>query len=67
MGERLAPILVQLEGDPATPRPVAGFERPRSPVDHRGYALIWFASAAACFASWVEFGRRRARESSGGP
>jgi cytochrome oxidase assembly protein ShyY1 len=66
LGERLAPILVQLEAEAATLRPIAGFDRPRSPVDHRGYALIWFASAAACFASWIEFGRRRARDSSGG-
>ncbi len=65
-GAGLAPVLVRLEAAPSIARPVAGFDRPQSPVDHRGYAVIWFSSAAACFACWLEFGRRRAREREAG-
>jgi len=36
--------------------------KPASPVDHRGYALTWFAVAMLSFFAWIEYGRRRARE-----
>jgi len=42
--------------------PIAEDARPASPVDHRGYALTWFAVGVLSLASWIEYGRRRARE-----
>jgi cytochrome oxidase assembly protein ShyY1 len=66
---------LQLEGEPdGAPRvlvdrgceasgfPLAEPARPVSPVDHRGYAITWFAVAALSLGAWIEYGRRRARE-----
>jgi surfeit locus 1 family protein len=58
----LAPVMVQsIESGPGGV-PFAEPSRPVSPVDHRAYALTWFAVAALSAAAWVEYGRRRARE-----
>ncbi len=58
----LAPVMVQsIEPGPAGV-PFAEPSRPVSPVDHRAYALTWFAIAALSLVAWVEYGRRRGRE-----
>jgi surfeit locus 1 family protein len=62
----LAPVMVQsIEPGPGGV-PFAEPSRPVSPVDHRAYALTWFAVAALSLAAWVEYGRRRGREESVG-
>jgi surfeit locus 1 family protein len=57
---------VMLQASEAEPGgvPIAEDARPASPVDHRGYAITWFAVGALSLASWIEYGRRRARENS---
>lgn len=59
----LLPVMLQ-SAAPEPPRglPIGEPARPVSPVDHRGYAIQWFAIAALSVAAWVEYGRRRARE-----
>jgi surfeit locus 1 family protein len=58
----LQPVMVQsIEPGPGGV-PFAEPSRPVSPVDHRAYALTWFAVAAISLAAWVEYGRRRGRE-----
>ncbi len=59
----LLPVMLQ-SAAPEPPRglPIGEPARPVSPVDHRGYAIQWFAIAALSLAAWVEYGRRRARE-----
>jgi len=58
----LAPMMVQsIEPGPGGV-PFAEPARPVSPVDHRAYALIWFAVAALSLFAWIEYGRRCARE-----
>ncbi len=58
----LAPVMVlSIESGPGGV-PFAEPSRPVSPVDHRAYALIWFAVAVLSAAAWVEYGRRRGRE-----
>jgi surfeit locus 1 family protein len=57
----LAPVMVlSIESGPGG-IPFAEPSRPVSPVDHRAYALTWFAVAALSLAAWVEYGRRRGR------
>ena len=57
----LAPVMVQSSEPEAGGVPIGEAARPVSPVDHRGYALTWFAVGALSLAAWVEYGRRRAR------
>ena len=54
-------MLQSIEAEPGG-LPIGEPSRPASPVDHRGYALTWFAVAALSFFAWIEYGRRRARE-----
>jgi surfeit locus 1 family protein len=58
----LAPVMVQSTETGPGGVPFAEPSRPVSPVDHRAYALTWFAVAALSLAAWVEYGRRRGRE-----
>jgi cytochrome oxidase assembly protein ShyY1 len=59
----LLPVMLQ-SAAPEPPRglPIGEAARPVSPVDHRAYAIQWFAIAALCLAAWVEYGRRQGRE-----
>ncbi len=59
---RLAPLLVQREAEPGSALPVAGFDPPRSRVDHRSYAITWYSMAAIAVAVWIGWGLTRARE-----
>ncbi len=56
----LAPFLLlrDAEGD-AYPR--GGYERPKSYVDHRAYAVTWFAMSLAAAGLWVGLGFERGR------
>jgi len=58
---RLERVLVQREeaGDGALP--LGGFERPTSRVDHRSYAITWYAMAAVAAGVWVSFGIQQGR------
>jgi surfeit locus 1 family protein len=58
---RLERVLLQREdaGDGALP--LGGFERPRSRVDHRSYAITWYAMAAVAAGVWVGFGIQQGR------
>lgn len=62
----IAPVLLVAESSsaaaPPDALPRASFPRPESPVDHRAYAFIWFASSAAVLAAWLEHSLRRGRE-----
>lgn len=58
----LLPVMVQSARPEPGGFPVAEPARPVSPVDHRGYAITWFAVAALSLGAWIEYGRRRARE-----
>lgn len=57
----LARVLVQREdaGDEALP--LGGFERPRSRVDHRSYAITWYAMAAVAVGTWIGWGIQQGR------
>jgi surfeit locus 1 family protein len=57
----LARVLLQREdaGDGALP--LGGFERPRSRVDHRAYAITWYSMAAVAVGAWIGFGIQQAR------
>jgi cytochrome oxidase assembly protein ShyY1 len=55
-------VMLQSSESEAGGVPIAEDARPASPVDHRGYAITWFAVGALSLASWIEYGRRRARE-----
>ena len=59
---RLAPLLLQAEADGKTELPLGGFERPRSPVDHRSYAITWFSMAAVALGTWVGLGVKQGRD-----
>lgn len=58
----LLPVMVQSAVPEAGGLPIGEPARPASPVDHRGYAITWFAVAALSLGAWIEYGRRRARE-----
>ncbi len=58
---RIAPVLVQRADDGGEALPLGGFERPRSRVDHRSYAITWYSMAAVSVAVWVAFGLQRGR------
>jgi len=58
----LAAVMVQSSEPEAGGIPIGEAARPVSPVDHRGYALTWFAVAVLSLGAWIEYGRRRARE-----
>jgi surfeit locus 1 family protein len=58
----LHPLLLQSVETAPGGLPIGEVARPVSPVDHRAYALTWFAAGALSLAAWVEYGRRRARE-----
>jgi len=62
----LQAVMVQSAEPEAGGLPIGEAARPVSPVDHRGYALTWFAVGALSLAAWIEYGRRRARELAGG-
>jgi surfeit locus 1 family protein len=58
----LLPVMLQsIEPEPGG-LPIGEPSRPASPVDHRGYALTWFAVGVLSLFAWIEYGRRRARE-----
>lgn len=59
----LLPVMLQASA-PEQPRglPIGEPAHPVSPVDHRAYAIQWFAIAALSLLAWVEYGRRLARE-----
>jgi surfeit locus 1 family protein len=59
---RLAPLLLQAQDDGKTQLPLGGFERPRSPVDHRSYAITWFSMAAVALGTWVGLGVKQGRD-----
>jgi len=58
----LLPVMLQSIEAEAGGLPIGEPAKPASPVDHRGYALTWFAVAMLSFFAWIEYGRRRARE-----
>ncbi|HTO09470.1 MAG TPA: SURF1 family protein [Myxococcota bacterium] len=58
----LAPVMVQSAEPEPGGLPIGEAAKPASPVDHRAYAITWFAVAALCLAAYVEYGFRRARE-----
>ncbi len=58
----LAAVMVQSSEPETSGFPIGEAARPVSPVDHRGYALTWFAVGAISLGAWIEYGRRRARE-----
>jgi surfeit locus 1 family protein len=62
---RLASLLLQAQGDGTDELPMAGFERPRSPVDHRSYAITWFSMAAVACATWIGLGLKQGRDRAG--
>jgi surfeit locus 1 family protein len=59
---RIARVMVQrgAGGDPDA-LPIAGFEPPRSRVDHRSYAITWYSMAVVSVVVWVAFGIQRGR------
>jgi surfeit locus 1 family protein len=59
--QRLARVLVQREDAGDDQLPLGGFERPRSRVDHRSYAITWYAMAAVAAGVWVGFGIQQGR------
>ena len=58
----LAPIMVQSAETEPGGLPIGEMAKPESPVDHQAYAITWFSVGALSLASWIEYGRRRARE-----
>ncbi|HKE13159.1 MAG TPA: SURF1 family protein [Myxococcota bacterium] len=61
---RLAPLLLQAQSDGTSELPLGGFERPRSPVDHRSYAITWFSMAGVAVATWVGLGFKQGQDPS---
>ncbi len=61
----LAAVMVQSVEPESGGLPIGEVAHPVSPVDHRGYALTWFAVGGLSLAAWIEYGRRRARELEG--
>jgi surfeit locus 1 family protein len=61
---RLAPLLLQAQADGTSELPLGGFERPRSPVDHRSYAITWFGMAGVALATWVGLGFKQGQDRS---
>jgi surfeit locus 1 family protein len=59
--EPLARVLVQREDAGDDELPLGGFERPRSRVDHRSYAIPWYSMAAIAAGVWVGFGIQQGR------
>ncbi len=57
----LAAVMVQSSEPEAGGIPIGEAAKPVSPVDHRGYALTWFAVGAISFFAWIEYGRRESR------
>jgi len=41
--------------------PLGEFERPRSRVDHRSYAITWYGMAAVAAGVWIGWGIQQAR------
>ena len=60
----LAPLMIQRGDDGSEGRLLGGFERPRSPVSHLGYAITWYAAAALAAGTWIGLGVQRGREAS---
>jgi surfeit locus 1 family protein len=58
---RLERVLVQREDAGDGRLPLGGFERPRSRVDHRSYAITWYSMAAIAAGVWVGFGIQQGR------
>ena len=58
----LMPVMLQSIESEAGGLPIGEPAKPESPVDHRAYALTWFAVGALSLFAWIEYGRRRARE-----
>lgn len=61
----LLPVMLQSIEPESGGLPIGEPSRPVSPVDHRAYALTWFAVAVLSLCAWIEYGRRRAREEPG--
>ncbi len=59
---RLAPLLIQREDEGSETLPLGGFERPRSPVDHRSYAITWYSMAVVAVGVWIGLGVQRGRQ-----
>jgi surfeit locus 1 family protein len=57
----LAPVLLQREDAGDGVLPLGGFERPRSRVDHRTYAVTWYSMAAIAVGVWIGFGIQQGR------
>lgn len=62
---RIAPLLVQRGDDGTGELPLGGYEGPRSPVDHRAYAITWYGMAVIAVAVWFALGLQRSRLSRG--
>ena len=58
----LLPVMLQSTEPEPNGLPIGEPAKPVSPVDHRAYALTWFAIGALSLSAWIEYGRRRARE-----
>ena len=58
----LAAVMVQSTESEPGGTPIGEVAHPVSPVDHRGYALTWFAVGALSLGAWVEYGRQKARD-----
>ena len=57
----LAPFLLLRDAGETDAYPRGGYERPKSFVDHRAYAAMWFAMSLAAAGLWVGLGFERAR------
>lgn len=68
---RLLPVLLQAVpepgADPEASLPIPDPAQPRSPVDHRTYAITWYGMAAIALATWVGLGIKQARDEDGAP
>ncbi|NNL85317.1 MAG: SURF1 family protein [Myxococcales bacterium] len=58
---RLAPFLLLRDTVTGEGYPRGGYERPKSHVDHRAYAVTWFAMSAAAVGLWFGLGFERRR------
>jgi surfeit locus 1 family protein len=57
----LSRVLLQRQDAGDDVLPLGGFERPRSRVDHRAYAITWYSMAAIAVGAWIGFGIQQAR------
>ena len=57
----LARVLLQRDDAGDGVLPLGGFERPRSRVDHRSYAITWYGMAAVAAGVWIGWGIQQGR------